>query len=350
MAPITIGFISFKPDPLIGIVPLRLRALQAEASLQGAMFVQLDWRDFDGSSDQVLTWFWTGDDWQSVRRDLPDVVIIGGPPRSDLQRELMELVHETRPFVHDIGITKLALTELLEGTAQEKYLIPHQQVAAEEGEAVIESFLQTHGSAVVKRTNGNQGVGLNFVLERPTGWCIHGDDKGENRSRAEVASQMFNRIKGRLAYRDFVIQKYVKSVTSDGRPIDIRVHVQRDASHAWVVTRAYVRLAVAGSMVTNTSRGGYQGPLQGFLENRTGCDAAAVEAEMLQASMDIAEMQSRIAPHGLSELGLDFMLDENHRMWLLETNALPQSFFHEHARAITMISYAVSLHRSAAGK
>jgi D-alanine-D-alanine ligase-like ATP-grasp enzyme len=64
---------------------------------------------------------------------------------------------------------------------------------------------------------------------------------------------------------------------------------------------------------------------------------------MEKAAIDIAEIQSSAAPQPLSELGIDFLLDEEDKLWLIETNALPQSSLHEHERAIHTIGYALSL-------
>ncbi len=337
-----IGFLSFHAEPTESIPPMRLRAMQAEARFQGADFVVLDWRDFDESSGQIQTWVFTPSGWKGEQRPLPDLVYILGAPISERQGALISWARETRPYIYDVGVDKARLNGILAGTGCGRYIVPNTEIPKSDGLDVLIGFLQSHGSAVMKRASGNKGVGLQFLLKSEAGWRFGSDSSDNARTLDDIAATTFSKIKGRLAYRRFVIQKYICSVAGDGRPADIRVHVQRDADHAWGVTKAYVRLSEVGSMVTNISRGGYQGPLDQFLKTRTSRQAAEIEAEMLAAAMEIAELQSQAAPRPLSELGIDFLLDEDDRIWLIETNALPQSALHEQERAIKMIGYALS--------
>jgi len=337
-----IGILTFRADPLNSIVPSRLRALQAEALLNNSLLVILDWRDFGDSNDEVLCWWWTTGGWRSEISPVPDVVIVVGAPVMDEQQRLKELVCATRPYINDVGMNKLELRDLLKDSQYDEYFIPDAQIPKTDGDKVIADFLAENGSAVIKRSNGNQGKGIFFLLQEGDSWRLHGQES-DTFTLPYMANAIMNKIQGRLAYRDFVIQKYIRSVAADGRAADIRVHVQRDQDHNWVITRAYVRLAEVGSMATNVSLGGYQGPLKRFLELRKNRPAAAILDEMKKAAIDIAEIQSSAAPQQLSELGIDFLLDEEDKLWLIETNALPQSSLHEHERAIHTISYALSL-------
>ena len=65
--------------------------------------------------------------------------------------------------------------------------------------------------------------------------------------------------------------------------------------------------------------------------------------ELYDAAIKIAEIQDTSVHVPLSELGIDFILDEEDSIWLVETNTLPQTSLHEHQRAIHTIAYALSL-------
>ncbi|WP_027184988.1 YheC/YheD family protein [Desulfovibrio inopinatus] len=342
MSHIRIGFLPFKTDPRQALPPMRLRALHAEAILQGAVFTILDWSDFNKAKNEILTWTWSPTGWESEKKSLPDIAIISGAVTNGQQNQLRAWIREACLCINDIGITKLKLASLIHDTEYERYLIPEAQIPKTNTSEAIKDFLLKHGSAVIKRSNANQGVGLYFILKETSGWSIS-NNKEKIFTLTEVADEITIRIEGRLAYRDFLIQKYIQSTAPDGRAADIRVHVQRDANQAWGITRAYVRLAEVGSLATNVSLGGYQGPLMKYLELRKNRSASEIEAEIQQAALEIAEIQSAASPRPLSELGIDFLLDDEDKIWLVETNALPQSSLHEHERAIHTISYALSL-------
>lgn len=337
-----IGFVSFKMDPRTAIVPMRLRALHVESMLQGASFVLLDWTDFDEASGAILTWSWSPAGWKSEKCDLPDVIIIAGAVVNARQNRLEEWLFKSRPCVKDIGVNKLELANLLNQTKYNKYLIPDERISKDNCQQAISDFLAKHGGAVVKRCNASRGIGISFIVKEQSGWTIN-NDKKQLFTLEEVAQKITKDIKGRIAYRDFVMQKYIRSMASDGRAADFRVHVQRGSDRTWGVTRAYVRLAEAGSLATNISLGGYQGSLPKFLARRTCRPGPDIEAEIMSAAMEIAEIQSAASPLPLAELGLDFLLDDKDALWIIETNALPQSSLHEHERAINTIGYALSL-------
>ncbi|WP_027184986.1 YheC/YheD family protein [Desulfovibrio inopinatus] len=337
-----IGYVSFRTDIQKAMPPMRLRALHAEAILHGARIELLDWSDFREDSDKILVWTWSPSGWQSERKYLSDITVIVGSPVNEQQRRLIEWIKATRPYIYDIGINKLKLAALLHSTQYERYLIPDAQIPKEESGEFIANFLTKYGSSVIKRSNANKGVGLLFVLKEQSGWRIS-DKKNIIFTLTEIVNEIMSRIKGRLAYRDFVIQKYIKSTATDGRAADIRAHVQRGYDQTWGITRVYVRLAEVGSLATNISLGGYQGPLMKYLELRKNRSASEIEAEIQQAALEIAEIQSATSPHPLSELGLDFLLDDEDKIWLVETNTHPQSSLHEHERAIDTVNYALAL-------
>ena len=139
------------------------------------------------------------------------------------------------------------------------------------------------------------------------------------------------------------MQNYVPATSPDGRAADIRVHVQRDGLGRWRVTRGYVRLGESGNAVSNVSRGGYQGPLDGFLGTRRARPAAEIAAEIDALALDIAATVEATFGRPLSELGVDIALDRDDRLWIIETNTHPQSSLHEHERAVRTIAYALYL-------
>lgn len=341
-----IGFLSYRRVPQDALPPARMRAMLAEAALQGVTFGMLDPSDFDMSNGQILTHIWSPDGWKQEMQPLPDVAFINGDPLEPWQEPLDTWIRDTCRVIADEGGNKLELIGIMTGTTCEKYLIPGNKVPADRPADMLAKFLRAQGGAVVKRSDGNRGVGLFFIAPEGREWAARYDKKIFRGTLEEVAAHVASRIAGRLRYRDYVVQRYIRSVAGDGRATDIRVHVQRRAGGQWGVTRAYVRLAECGMPLANTSRGGYQGPLDGFLQQRKVRSAEEVEAEAKAAAIAIAETEDKVRSLPLSELGIDFLIDDSDRLWLIETNAYPGSYLHEHERAVHTIGYAKWLGKS----
>ncbi len=342
----TIGLIIYRRKPLDALTPFRERALLAEASLQGAGFVLLDPTYHDQSNHLIQAYLWSRENgWFPQVITLPDVIIIIGSPNNSGQRVVDQWIRSSRPVIADVGHNKRKLNELFSGTIVEKHLIPWHAIPKENTEIHLADLLrkEKHG-LVIKRTTANKGVGILFAIRlNEEQYRVTYNDATITGNIDETARYLHQRIIGRLQYREYIGQSYIHSSTPDGRPFDIRIHVQRRESDRWSVTRGYVRLAEIGSPLPNTSKGGYQGSLDSFLKKRNPLEAVKIKAALYEVALEIAKIQDLSNKLPLSELGIDFVLDQEDKIWLIETNALPETMLHEHQRAVHVIEYALSL-------
>jgi hypothetical protein len=342
---ITIGLLSYRKNPIDCQPSMRLRALLAEAALQGASFVMLNSSNYDLQQQVIQASIWTEQSvWRTKIIELPDAIIIEGAPLNKDHELLENWVRTSRPVIADYqGGEKSDIPKLLVGTPCEKYIIPWSLIPRADTTTFLRNYFIQESGAVVKRTSSNSGIGIFFIKPDQRGWIVSYNGKKHRGTVEEVAEYVSKRIAGRLSYRDYIAQRYIKCNTSDGRPFDVRIHVQRCADKNLDITRGYVRLAEVNSPLPNTSCGGYQGSLTSFLAQRDPHKAEQIESELRQAAINIAYIQDASHALPLSELGLDFLIDEDDVIWLVETNVLPGSSLHEQERAINTIGYAISL-------
>ncbi len=340
MSIITIGYLPVWETLFHEVYPpQRLRALAAEAAFRDARISVLDLSDCDPAKGTILTHVFSAEGWVSERRPLPDVIFLLGKATKDWHKPLIDWIKASRPHVADVGIEKTELRSIFANSPCEQYLLPDTEVPKEQTAERLRSFALEQGGAVVKRSSSARGVGLFFILPEQDHWVARFKQTTLRGTLDEAVDAVVSRIAGRLRYRDFLMQRYVRSVASDGRPLDIRVHVHKRPGGSWDVVRSYVRLAECGMPMTNISQGGYQGPLAGAMSRRSHRRAEEIEAEVHAAAIEIARQQDRSASCPLSELGIDFLIDEDDRLWLIETNTLPGSLLHEHQRAVFHIAY-----------
>ncbi|RZJ80620.1 MAG: hypothetical protein EON88_31800, partial [Brevundimonas sp.] len=304
---VTIGYISNRAWREAGIPQPRLNALLAEGALQGAQVVMLDASSVDIAAGWIGTDVWDGAGWTRRQAPLPDVVIMLGSPTHPWQQAVYDWVARTRPLIKDKGPNKAQLKALLTGGPCERYLIPDAEIDPARPAASIREFLSAHGGGVIKRANGQRGIGLLFITKDADDWSLH-DGKAPFRGSLEaVVDRVVAAISGRLQYRAYVIQRFIRSMASDGRVVDFRIHVQRRADGAFHLTRAFVRLGEAGMMLANTSQGGYQGAIDTFLAQRRVRPGAEIQLEAIDAALSMARLYDATAETPLSELGIDLL-------------------------------------------
>lgn len=337
-----IGLLSFKQTALERVPALRLRALLAEAALQGFELVLLETTYFDHAKELIQAHVWskkTG--WKPKLITLPDLIILMGTGTNAKHKKMIRWIKNSRPVIADVGLDKIKTSKVLQDTSVGKYIIQWDKAPKTEVKLFISNMLLKHPDGIViKRANGNRGNGLFFITNLENGdYLVRYNAKSFLGTVEEVSQFIEKSISARLQYRDYVVQRYIKSQTPDGRSYDIRVHVQKREDGKWNITRGYVRLSEENSPLPNTSKGGYQGSLEHFLTNKYPDDFSQINKSIYDAALAIATTQESFTRSPLSELGIDLLL-ENENIYLIETNALPQSSRHEHESAIHTIGYA----------
>ena len=320
-----------------------MRALLAEAALQRVDLIFLDGSKADLREETVAGEFYRDGVWNWKTVSLPDVIAVCENPLTADHATVSAWLQRSRPVIDDQGVDKLTLFRMLENGPLDRHAIPTVALAANSTKDVLATFMRDHGAAVVKAATGRMGIGLYFLHAEGDRWMVRHDRDIMRGTFDEAIDHVSSRIAGRQRYRDYLAQRYVHSVAADGRPADIRVHMQRDGTRQWRVTRAYARLAELGMPLTNISKGGYQGSLTGFLEQPRLRPPHHLLQDVLSLAARVTTLVDDAAPRPLSELGIDLALDENDHLWVIEANDHPQSSLHEQDRAMHFIAYAQAL-------
>ncbi|CAH8772198.1 YheC/YheD family protein [Paenibacillus dendritiformis] len=126
-----------------------------------------------------------------------------------------------------------------------------------------------------------------------------------------------------IGRRTFVMQPCLSLLTQAGEPFDIRVLMQKNDRGRWATTGMAARVGTPDSITSNLHGGGRAVSVLPFLKREYDLERAERLMEQLHAYSE------RIPPllearHGrLMEVGLDYGIDREARMWLLEVNSKP---------------------------
>jgi glutathione synthase/RimK-type ligase-like ATP-grasp enzyme len=139
-----------------------------------------------------------------------------------------------------------------------------------------------------------------------------------------------------------MVQRYVRS-THAGRALTLRVDVHKTPVGAWKPHRAAARVNVAGGYATNSAGGGAQIMIEKFLGRRSARSPDQIHQETVTIACQAAALIDREPTGSIIELGVDFALDPQDRLWIVETNVRPEANWAEQDRAIHIVAYLLSL-------
>lgn len=318
----------------------RVRAVAAEAALQGASLGLFGTTDIDFDTGTVRYMRMTPGGWAPWRGPMPDVVLRGGPIPSDADSPAVARLRTLAPFTGRGLPNKAVVLEALQATAIAPHVIPFRRVVGPDAEAVIVAALDEHRRVVLKPASEHLGKGVTFVACDGDDLVIRQNDLRWRLPRERALAE----LAGRIGTRPWIIQNMIISRVRDGRVFDVRVHVHKDGKGRWTLVRSYVRLSEAGMLVSNTGRGGFQGDLHAVLAG-LGDRGEALAATIQRLGLRVGETLDRLHNGRLDEIGVDILIDPQHWPWIAEVNSGPVTRYHEFERARLHIAYAIYVAR-----
>jgi len=188
----------------------------------------------------------------------------------------------------------------------------------------LQAFLMQYDGVYMKPQAGSRGTGIIKV------WQAGGRVHVKHTVRA---TRTFNSLTAALSYinqlrgqQGYIVQRAIRLPKVNGRVFDIRVMVQKEKpGGAWQHSGILAKVAGPGSVVTNVAIS--RGRVMGFEEavsrglDWTPAHTAKVKRELLRLSILGAEHFDKYQPY--REIGFDWAIDTQGRLWLLEENTGP---------------------------
>ncbi|CAH1219310.1 hypothetical protein PAECIP111893_04541 [Paenibacillus plantiphilus] len=188
----------------------------------------------------------------------------------------------------------------------------------------------------LKPSAGMQGRGAIRLLQTPKGWELDGRNRRNKpisckllRNSAptdtddSASAQALLVLKRFIGSSSYIVQPYLRLVDQDGKPYDIRALIQKDEHGRWSLTGSALREGIAGGITANLHGGGAARHAEDALEERFGPDKAASLLRRIRRISEHAALCLESRFGRFAELGLDFGIEPDGRLWLLEANAKP---------------------------
>lgn len=185
----------------------------------------------------------------------------------------------------------------------------------------LRSMLSQYGMVVIKPVVGGGGYGVIKVTKEGGTYSF----KAMSRRRTfRSFSRLFSALSRVKSRRRYLIQRGIFLASIGGRPIDYRVKVVKIGRNYWELRSMVGRLARRGLFVTNLCKGGAQLTAgQGIRRSLSDEMVRAKKGEMRYLTVLATAKLERRYP-GLGQLGFDYGIDVNGKIWIFEVNTRPQ--------------------------
>lgn len=180
------------------------------------------------------------------------------------------------------------------------------------------------GTILIKPNGGSHGRGVASLRPEKGGIRLLG---------RSPRNQLFNRWIGYQELKPwlhrfigssrYIVQPCLDLNSSDGRPFDVRILVQKNEKRNWVVTGMAIRTGRMGTLTSNLHGGGKAERAIPFLSKQFSREV------MKQILLEIDWLSTQVPiqierEHGsLVELGIDIGISPQGRIWILEVNSKP---------------------------
>ncbi len=187
-------------------------------------------------------------------------------------------------------------------------------------------WLKTFGEAVMKPQYGSHGKGfLHIALVNGRRFRVQGRDRDNGVIDLAFAEPFpfLQWIEHFTGGRKYIIQEHLSLRTETGDAFDIRSLMQKNGSGNWQLTGMAVRLGAKGSVTANLHGGGRAVDVGLFLRELVGDPKSR---ELIRALLTLSrQIPPQLETHygRLSELGIDFGIDRQGKVWILEVNSKP---------------------------
>ncbi|WP_438447217.1 YheC/YheD family protein [Gorillibacterium sp. sgz5001074] len=204
-------------------------------------------------------------------------------------------------------------------------LVPNRSVARHIpptrllGRSSLREYLNRYNVVFVKPVFGSFGNNILKVSKQGQSVLIQRERRVRSYKTEQVPEVVF-RHAGR---RPFLIQKGVRLAQIGGKPIDFRLLLLRP-NNEWLVMGIMGKIAESNRAVTNFNHGGkpvgYERAMQlaGFAPQ----DIRRIKSEMTRIGLSAARTFQRRYKH-CRRMGIDFAVDRDGRLWILEVNTNP---------------------------
>lgn len=280
-----------------------------------------------GEDGPVLGWFYKNGVWQKKFFPLPTCIYNRIASRKlerqeDTKEKLAWIKNKGIAFFNEGFLDKWSIHQGLRQDPEIKKLLP--DTVRYINSDSLRMFLQKYPYLYLKPTHGSLGSGIIRIFKEKDYRCQFSSMNGMITQYFSTFEKLFDRLRGRLNKRAYLLQQGLHLITMNNQILDFRALVQRNYLGEWHITSIVARVSNHNNIVSNVARGGAIYPLTEALSSADYSFPVEITKNAIrEAALKVAKSMEQYIPGEFAELGIDLALDQKGDLWLIEVNSKP---------------------------
>lgn len=213
--------------------------------------------------------------------------------------------------------------------------------------STVEHLLSKYRQVYIKPIHGSLGLGIHQVMydkHDHVYYCRYKNEEQQNKlQRFSSLEAMMNYVFRNRTLENLIVQQGIPLIRSEKRPVDFRVHTNKDSQDNWQVTAIAAKVAGSGSVTTHIKNGGVVKTLQELFEDPK--TATETEQKLTTAAITLSKSIENHLDGIIAEIGFDLGLDKYGQVWMFEANSKPgrSIFSHPKLKEFELLTRKLSL-------
>lgn len=216
---------------------------------------------------------------------------------------------------------KWELWECISPYAEIKTHLPHTEKLTDTD--VLIKMLEHYDNVYLKKISGEKSMGIYRVEKSNNGYeFIDRLRKHSMLANTEEVSKFLKKIIKKNG--NYIVQQAIKGKLIENRSFDMRVVLQKDENKEWSCTSMIARFGGKGSITSNIGLSGLAKRGKEALKeifDLTEEAAITKEKDIVNICCKVCETLNKSIGH-YGDLGIDVIIDESQKVWILEINKL----------------------------
>lgn len=299
--------------------------IQVFAPCKGQVFIFCP-EGVNPAQGTIRGWYQTGEGrWQQRIFPLPDVVYDRVETRS--AEKIPEVVTVKQYLAAKLAgriitprfFDKWDMHRLLSTKGELAGLLPETRLYSRKS---LTEMMKRFDFLFVKPRGGSQGKNIIELIQSAGKWQAY--KKNTLLWQGMPDETLLRVLQKEGVNRGYIVQQGLYLADMNGRPFDVRSLMQKNGRDRFLRTKLFARVAPAGQRITNISTGGVGEDLMNVLNRIFPPEQAKdIRRQIETLSLDIATGLQKELAEGTAELGIDFGIDREGRVWLIEVNSKP---------------------------
>ncbi len=291
-------------------------------------------KHIDWEKGVIHGFFYHEQSWKKRIVPFPNVVYDRLPNRLSEGQPTFQKVKEKMendyliPWYNPGFFNKLELHERLCNDSRAEHYLPETHPFRSFSD--IERMVETYGHVYLKQADGSNGEKIRQVLYDPEQgdfYCRFFDEKSRLYRFSSIEGLINHMYEGKASNK-LIVQQGIRLRRVNKKPMDFRVHVNKDENGQWNMSAIAAKIAGDGSPTTHSRFGGVIRSLEEIFPDDA--ERELYQHKLQKAALDLAAAIEDNIGGIVAEVGFDLGIDHDGKAWMFEANSKPgrQIFSH----------------------